>query len=87
MPFRHDAGSFRPNGVSRRTLNGMKAPNPRCFGVRDVIGEGPTTTKIDGTPPYIFAKSQTHPPADFFFLAFFLVRFWAFLVKESPTTP
>jgi hypothetical protein len=25
------------NGVSRRTLNGMKAPNPRCFGVWGVI--------------------------------------------------
>jgi hypothetical protein len=29
MPFRHDAGIFTPNGVSRRTLNGMKALNPR----------------------------------------------------------
>ena len=39
MPFRHDAGIFRPNGVSRRTLNGMKTPNPRCFGVWGVIGK------------------------------------------------
>jgi hypothetical protein len=29
----------------------------------------------------------THPPTDFFSLGFFLVRFWAFLGKESPKTP
>jgi hypothetical protein len=41
MPFRHDhdAGIFRPNGVSRRTPNGMKALNPRCFGVWGVVGK------------------------------------------------
>jgi hypothetical protein len=39
MSFRHDAGIFRPNGVSRRTLNGMETPNPRCFGVWGVIGK------------------------------------------------
>ena len=38
-PFRHDAGVFRANGVSRRTLNGMITPNPRCFGVWGVIGK------------------------------------------------
>jgi hypothetical protein len=39
VAIRHDAGSFRSNGVSRRTLNGMKPLNPRCFGVRGVIGK------------------------------------------------
>jgi hypothetical protein len=39
MPFRHDAGIFRPNGVSRRNFDGMKTPNPRCFGVWVVIGK------------------------------------------------
>ena len=39
MPFRHDAGVFRPNGVSRRNFDGMKTPNPRCFGVWVVIGK------------------------------------------------
>jgi hypothetical protein len=38
-PFRHDAGAFSPNGVSRRTLNGMITPNPRCSGVWGVIGK------------------------------------------------
>jgi hypothetical protein len=28
MPFRHDAGVFRPNGVSRRNFDGLKTPNP-----------------------------------------------------------
>jgi hypothetical protein len=37
--FRHDAGIFRPNGVSRRPINGMKIPNPRCFGVWGVLGK------------------------------------------------
>jgi hypothetical protein len=35
----HDAGISRPNGVSQRTLNGMKTPNPRCFGVWGVISK------------------------------------------------
>jgi hypothetical protein len=39
MPFRHDADVFRPNGVSRRNFDGMKTPNPRCFGVWVVIGK------------------------------------------------
>jgi hypothetical protein len=39
MPFRHDAGIFRPNGVSRRTLNGIKTLNPGCFGVWGVTGK------------------------------------------------
>jgi hypothetical protein len=39
MPFRHDAGIFRPNGVSRRAVNGLKSLNPRCFGVWGVIGK------------------------------------------------
>jgi hypothetical protein len=27
--FRHDAGIFRPNKVSRRNFDGMKTPNPK----------------------------------------------------------
>jgi hypothetical protein len=43
--------------------------------------------KNDG-PPRTFAKSQTHPPADFFFpWHFVLVRFRAFLGKGSSKTP
>ena len=38
FPFRHDAGIFRPNKVSRRNFDGMKTPNPRCFGVWGGIG-------------------------------------------------
>jgi hypothetical protein len=36
--FRHDAGIFRPNKVSRRNFDGMKTPNPSCFGVWGGIG-------------------------------------------------
>jgi hypothetical protein len=38
MPFRHDAGVFRPNGMSRRNFDGLKPPNPSSFGVRDGLG-------------------------------------------------
>jgi hypothetical protein len=37
------------------------------------VSEGPAL-KVGG-PPRTFAKSQTHPPADFFFLPFFLGTF------------
>jgi hypothetical protein len=39
MPFRHDAGVFRPNGVSRRNFDGLKTPNPSSFGHRVCIGK------------------------------------------------
>jgi hypothetical protein len=39
MPFRHDAGIFRPNGVSRRNFDGLKTPNPSSFGDWGVIGK------------------------------------------------
>jgi hypothetical protein len=39
MSFHHDADIFRPNGVSRRTPNRMKALDPSSFGVQGVIGE------------------------------------------------
>jgi hypothetical protein len=32
------AGIFRPNEVSRRNFDGMKTPNPRCFGVWGGLG-------------------------------------------------
>jgi hypothetical protein len=39
------------NGVPRRTLNGMKALNPRCFGVRDgFIGKKPEAQKPNRVP-------------------------------------
>jgi hypothetical protein len=46
MPFRHDAGVFRPNGVSRRNFDGLKTPNPSSFGHRvcpskKVVGKNP----------------------------------------------
>jgi hypothetical protein len=49
---------------------------------------GAAKKKIDG-PPRAFTKSQTHPPTPptFFFLTFYLVRFWAFLGKGSSKTP
>jgi hypothetical protein len=46
MPFRHDAGVFRPNGVSRRNFDGLKTPNPSsvghwvCLG-KKVVGKNP----------------------------------------------
>jgi hypothetical protein len=39
MPFRHDAGVFRPNGVSRRNFGGLKTPNPSSFGHRVCLGK------------------------------------------------
>jgi hypothetical protein len=46
MPFRHDAGVFRPNGVSRRNFDGLKTPNPSSFGhwvclSKKVVGKNP----------------------------------------------
>jgi hypothetical protein len=35
--------------------------------------------KIDGPPVHFLNPRPTHPPSDFFFWTFFLVRFWAFL--------
>ena len=39
MPFRHDAGVFRPNAVSRRNFDGLKTPNPSSFGHRVCLGK------------------------------------------------
>jgi hypothetical protein len=39
MPFRHDAGVFRPNGVSRRNFDGLKTPNPSSFAHRVCLGK------------------------------------------------
>jgi hypothetical protein len=39
MPFRHDAGVFRPNEVSRRNFDGLKTPNPSSFGHRVCLGK------------------------------------------------
>ena len=46
MPFRHDAGVFRPSGVSRRNFDGLKTPNPSSFGHwvclgKKVVGKNP----------------------------------------------
>jgi hypothetical protein len=53
-----------------------------------VAARGAAKKKIDG-PPRTSTKSPTHPPTIrlFFFLTFFLVRFWAFLGKGSSNTP
>jgi hypothetical protein len=50
--------------------------------------EGPPK-QIDEHPPpvYLLNPRSTHPPADFFFLGIFLVRFRAFLGKGSSKTP
>jgi hypothetical protein len=56
---------------------------------------GPRLVNVEGPPkknrrtPRTLTKSPTHPPTIrlFFFLDFFLVRFWAFLGKGSSKTP
>jgi hypothetical protein len=60
----------------------------RYAAVTQPVWRGAAKKKIDG-PPRTFTKSQTHPPTIrlFFFLTFFLVRFWAFLGKGSSKTP
>jgi hypothetical protein len=54
MPFRHDAGIFRPNGVSGRNFDGLKTPNPSSFGDWGVIGK-----KVEAKNPNgVSAKSR-----------------------------
>jgi hypothetical protein len=60
MTFHHDAGVFRPNGVSRRNFDGLKTPNPSSFGHwvclgKKVVGKNPNGVSakcaIDGPHP------------------------------------
>jgi hypothetical protein len=43
--------------------------------------EGPPKKKSTDPPVHLLNLRPTHPPSDFFFLTFSLVRFWAFLGK------
>jgi hypothetical protein len=52
-----------------------------------LVGRGASKKKSTDPPVHLLNLRPTHPPPDFFFLDFFLVRFWAFLGKGSSETP
>jgi hypothetical protein len=66
-------------------LHGACTPHTAHRMAHDARGAG--KTKSTDPPVHLLNPRPTHPPSDFFLLAFFLVRFWAFLGKGSSKTP